>query len=44
MKRLDKLKKYLVVLGMLVSTQGFAQQRPQYTQYIFNNYLLNPAL
>jgi type IX secretion system PorP/SprF family membrane protein len=22
----------------------FAQQRPQYTQYIFNNYLLNPAL
>jgi hypothetical protein len=21
-----------------------AQQRPQYTQYIFNNYLLNPAL
>jgi len=24
--------------------QVFAQQRPQYTQYIFNNYLLNPAL
>ncbi len=23
---------------------GVAQQRPQYTQYIFNNYLLNPAL
>lgn len=23
---------------------GFAQQKPQYTQYIFNNYLLNPAL
>lgn len=23
---------------------AFAQQRPQYTQYIFNNYLLNPAL
>ncbi len=27
-----------------MSMQGFAQQRPQYTQYIFNNYLLNPAL
>lgn len=24
--------------------QGYAQQKPQYTQYIFNNYLLNPAL
>ncbi len=23
---------------------GFAQQRPQYTQYVFNNYLLNPAV
>ena len=22
----------------------FAQQRPQYTQYVFNNYLLNPAV
>lgn len=22
----------------------YAQQRPQYTQYIFNNYLLNPAI
>ena len=29
---------------LLVSGQVFAQQRPQYTQYIFNNYLLNPAL
>lgn len=24
--------------------QVFGQQKPQYTQYIFNNYLLNPAL
>lgn len=23
---------------------GHAQQRPQYTQYVFNNYLLNPAI
>lgn len=29
---------------MLIGVTGFAQQRPQYTQYIFNNYLLNPAL
>ncbi len=25
-------------------TPTFAQQRPQYTQYLFNNFLLNPAL
>lgn len=29
---------------MLISVQLFAQQRPHYTQYIFNNYLLNPAI
>lgn len=28
----------------MLSTYAVAQQRPQYTQYIFNNYLLNPAL
>lgn len=27
-----------------MAMQSYAQQRPQYTQYIFNNYLLNPAL
>ena len=36
---------YLVVaFGFLLNVAGFAQQRPQYTQYIFNNYLLNPAI
>lgn len=36
---------YLVVTcGFLLNFAGFAQQRPQYTQYIFNNYLLNPAI
>lgn len=36
---------YLVVtFGFLLNFAGFAQQRPQYTQYIFNNYLLNPAI
>lgn len=29
---------------LLVSTKAFSQQKPQYTQYIFNQYLLNPAL
>lgn len=29
---------------MLASTYAFSQQKPQYTQYIFNQYLLNPAL
>ena len=29
---------------MFVGVQAYAQQRPQYTQYILNNYLLNPAL
>ena len=42
---------YIIII-LFVSIQLFiacvqlagAQQRPQYTQYIFNNYLLNPAL
>jgi len=29
---------------LLLSIQVFSQQKPQYTQYIFNQYLLNPAL
>lgn len=28
----------------MIGLQGFAQQKPQYTQYILNNFLLNPAL
>ena len=38
------MKKYLIIIFGLFGLQAFAQQRPQYTQYIFNNYLLNPAL
>jgi len=38
------LKKYLFLLSFLVSVSAFSQQKPQYTQYIFNQYLLNPAL
>ena len=33
----------IITLSVAVST-GFAQQRPHYTQYILNNYILNPAL
>jgi type IX secretion system PorP/SprF family membrane protein len=34
---------YLLAL-LLFSFSSYAQQRPQYTQYIFNNFLLNPAI
>jgi type IX secretion system PorP/SprF family membrane protein len=38
-------KPYLIIITLLVFVQFVdAQQRPQYTQYIFNNYLLNPAV
>ncbi|MDR6944448.1 PorP/SprF family type IX secretion system membrane protein [Mucilaginibacter pocheonensis] len=37
--------KKILFIGLIVCSQLVnAQQRPQYTQYIFNNYLLNPAL
>jgi len=38
------LKKYIFIIAILISVKGFSQQRAQYTQYIFNQYLLNPAL
>ncbi|MGG9972060.1 PorP/SprF family type IX secretion system membrane protein [Ferruginibacter sp. SUN002] len=35
----------LMIVGMLVlGGNVFAQQKPYYTQYILNNYILNPAL
>ncbi|WP_242921686.1 PorP/SprF family type IX secretion system membrane protein [Pontibacter liquoris] len=34
----------LLVAFMGVAMQGVAQQRPQYSQYMLNNYLLNPAI
>src|SRR5215212_9030511 len=33
---------FLLLLGF--ASGGFAQQKPQYTQYILNNYIINPAL
>ena len=39
------MKRALFLLILLCScAQLMAQQRPQYTQYVFNNFLLNPAL
>lgn len=38
------MKKLLIILTLLASFTASAQQKPQYTQYIFNQYLLNPAL
>lgn len=35
--------KFIIIYIGLVGTAS-AQQRPQYTQYVFNNFLLNPAL
>ena len=39
-----KRKILLFFLLFFIAYHSKAQQRPQYTQYIFNNYLLNPAL
>jgi type IX secretion system PorP/SprF family membrane protein len=39
------MKKNLLTLSvMCVVLNAVAQQKPQYTQYILNNYILNPAL
>ena len=35
---------FLCVLFLTGLQFSFAQQRPQYTQYVFNSYLLNPAV
>lgn len=35
---------FLFALHLMLGFYSFAQQKPQYTQYIFNNYLLNPAI
>ncbi|MEO6820588.1 MAG: type IX secretion system membrane protein PorP/SprF [Ginsengibacter sp.] len=39
------MKKFCVIVVVLFSSlAGSAQQQPQYTQYIINNYIINPAL
>ncbi|MBV9986197.1 MAG: type IX secretion system membrane protein PorP/SprF [Chitinophagaceae bacterium] len=39
-----KLKRILVVTGIFCCMAATAQQRPYYTQYIMNNYIINPAV
>src|SRR5579875_900754 len=40
------MRKYIFTFLILINAvcSVFAQQKPQYTQYIFNNYLINPAI
>jgi type IX secretion system PorP/SprF family membrane protein len=38
------MKKLITAVLLLAGQAGQAQQRPHYTQYILNNYILNPAL
>ncbi|MFD2323804.1 PorP/SprF family type IX secretion system membrane protein [Mucilaginibacter galii] len=40
------MKRFILALFtvMICCCKLMAQQRPQYTQYVFNNYLLNPAV
>ncbi|SER44691.1 PorP/SprF family type IX secretion system membrane protein [Pedobacter rhizosphaerae] len=38
------MKRIFLILTTFLCVEAFAQQKPQYTQYIFNQYLLNPAL
>jgi type IX secretion system PorP/SprF family membrane protein len=35
---------YIIIALTVFGQLTMAQQKPQYTQYVFNNYLLNPAL
>ncbi|MBT2564401.1 type IX secretion system membrane protein PorP/SprF [Pedobacter sp. ISL-68] len=38
------MKKWLLLLILCANVKLYAQQRPQYSQYLLNSYLLNPAL
>lgn len=41
---LKKKNWFLLMLFVVLFVHSFAQQRPHYTQYILNNYIVNPAL
>jgi type IX secretion system PorP/SprF family membrane protein len=47
MKRIEKILKSKIAIAifaiMLVTTSGYAQQDPMYTQYMFNTQTINPA-
>jgi type IX secretion system PorP/SprF family membrane protein len=38
------MKKLYSICLLLITTAAYTQQKPHYTQYILNNYILNPAL
>src|SRR6478609_7407671 len=38
------LKQFMIWIGLFAGTAVTAQQRPYYTQYIMNNYIINPAV
>lgn len=38
------MRNFLAFLLMITFGGAFGQQKPQYTQYILNNYIINPAL
>ena len=38
------MKRIFIIVLMLMMMNANAQQKPYYTQYILNNYILNPAL
>ncbi len=41
---MKRLKLYGFILGVCMTVAVNAQQRPYYTQYIMNNYIINPAV
>jgi type IX secretion system PorP/SprF family membrane protein len=41
---MKKLHYFLIIFFLLFSVMSIAQQRPQYSQYMLNNFILNPAI
>src|SRR6476620_4511736 len=39
-----KIQNYLTILFITCTCAASGQQRPYYTQYILNNYIINPAV
>ncbi len=42
-KKMNKFLKTSLLLVLLISLEGFSQQDPQYTQYMYNTMSVNPA-
>ena len=37
-------KFFILILGLISSTAALSQQKPHYTQYVLNQYIINPAI